>query len=314
MSDTVDRLLRLRAGNDPVKPAVIDPTTESATTNWIPRQSTSRRAFVGAGVGKGTRVGLLMPNGVRWVQLALALTRIGAVLVPLSTLLRPRELMAQLRVASVTYLVSVEEFRGHRYLDEIGAELGMPDLGRSVIQHPDLPALRRVWTCETVTAMPTRPNGRRSSDGRSRGTQRSTRRHVHLRQQRNAEGRDPLPWQRAWRRPIQPGGAVHRRRHPAVPSDAVLLGRRLRQWVAVSACSPARPWSPSRRRNPRRPSGCSSESGSRCSADGPTKPKHLPGSRFDRRRPVRAAAGQPRRAAAPRAARPPRRHGPTCSA
>ena len=47
-----------------------------------------------------------------------ALTRIGAVLVPLSTLLTPRELTAQLRAASVQFLVAVEEFRGHRYLDD----------------------------------------------------------------------------------------------------------------------------------------------------------------------------------------------------
>ena len=46
--------------------------------------------FVEAGVGKGTRVGLIMPNSVRWVRIALALTRVGAVLVPLSTLLQPQ--------------------------------------------------------------------------------------------------------------------------------------------------------------------------------------------------------------------------------
>ena len=74
-----------------------------------------------------------MPNGVRWVQIALALTRIGAVLVPLSTLLQPRELVAQLRVASVTYLVSVVEFKGHRYIDELRAELDLIDVERAVM-------------------------------------------------------------------------------------------------------------------------------------------------------------------------------------
>ena len=92
-------------------------------------------AFVDAGVGKGTRVGLIMPNSARWVQVAVALTRIGAVLVPLSTLLQAGELVAQLRVAAVQFLVSVEEFRGHRYLDDL----------RSVPQ-AELPALRQVWS------------------------------------------------------------------------------------------------------------------------------------------------------------------------
>ena len=96
-------------------------------------------AFLEGGVTKGTRVGLIMPNGVRWVQTAVALTRIGAVLVPLSTLLAPRELVAQLRVASVQYLVAVEEFRGHSYHDDIAME------------RADLPALRQVWTPAELT-------------------------------------------------------------------------------------------------------------------------------------------------------------------
>src|SRR5258708_11117163 len=77
-----------------------------------------------------------MPNGAQWVQIAVALTRIGAVLVPLSTLLQPPELVAQLRVASVQVLIAVEEFRGHRYLDDLDG----------VADTTELPALRAVWT------------------------------------------------------------------------------------------------------------------------------------------------------------------------
>ena len=50
---------------------------------------------------KGDRVALLAPNGIDWAVAAFAVMRIGAVLVPLSTLLRPPELLAQLQVASV---------------------------------------------------------------------------------------------------------------------------------------------------------------------------------------------------------------------
>ena len=93
-------------------------------------------ALIEAGIVKGTRVGLIMPNGVRWVQIAIAVTRIGAVLVPLSTLLQARELAAQLQTASVQFLISVQEFRGHRYLDEL--------------QREQLPALREVWTADRL--------------------------------------------------------------------------------------------------------------------------------------------------------------------
>src|SRR5690349_9106091 len=96
---TVDELIRSQAAQHGSKPAVVDPT---ARITYLELEATTRRlaaAFVDKGIGKGTRVGLLMPNGVRWVRIALALTRLGAVLVPLSTLLRPRELTTQLRFA-----------------------------------------------------------------------------------------------------------------------------------------------------------------------------------------------------------------------
>jgi acyl-CoA synthetase (AMP-forming)/AMP-acid ligase II len=136
MPDTIDRLVRLRAEQHGVKPMVID--TESRVT-YAELDETTRAlaaAFIEAGVGKGTRVALIMPNCVQWVQLAVALTRIGAVLVPLSTLLQPPELVAQLRVASVQLLIAVEEFRGHRYLDDLDG----------VANTTELPALRAVWT------------------------------------------------------------------------------------------------------------------------------------------------------------------------
>jgi acyl-CoA synthetase (AMP-forming)/AMP-acid ligase II len=114
---TIDALVRYRAAHDGARPAVIDPATRISYRELDATTRELAAVFVEAGIGKGARVGLLMPNGVRWVQMAVALTRIGAVLVPLSTLLQARELVAQLRVASVQFLISVEEFRGHRYLD-----------------------------------------------------------------------------------------------------------------------------------------------------------------------------------------------------
>ncbi|CQD18787.1 AMP-binding enzyme [Mycobacterium lentiflavum] len=135
MPSTIDRLVRLRADHDGDTPMVIDPTSR---IGYRELESTTRdlaAAFVEAGVGKGTRVGLIMPNSARWVQISIALTRIGAVLVPLSTLLQARELVAQLRAAAVQFLVSVGEFRGHRYLDDLKA-----------VPQSELPALRRVWS------------------------------------------------------------------------------------------------------------------------------------------------------------------------
>ena len=59
--------------------------------------------FLSAGVAKAAGRFDHAERGVRWAQIALVLTRIGAVLVPLSTLPTGLELIAQLRVASVRY-------------------------------------------------------------------------------------------------------------------------------------------------------------------------------------------------------------------
>lgn len=141
-TDTVDRLVRLRAERDPTSVAVIDPHARITYGQLHVTTIDLAAAFIEAGVGKGTRVGLIMPNSVRWVQIAVALTRIGAVLVPLSTLLAPPELAAQLRTASVRVLISVPEFRGRRYLDDLEAHRAA------------LPALRAVWTAEQAVTAP----------------------------------------------------------------------------------------------------------------------------------------------------------------
>ncbi|OBK80383.1 class I adenylate-forming enzyme family protein [Mycobacterium sp. 1164985.4] len=138
MSDTIDALVRLRAVEHGDKAAVIDP---SARITYAELDATTRElaaGFVAAGVGKGSRVALIMPNSAEWMRIAIALTRVGAVLVPLSTLLQPPELAAQLRMAAVQFVVAVEEFLGHRYLDEIAAE-----------RHR-LPALRQIWRADEL--------------------------------------------------------------------------------------------------------------------------------------------------------------------
>ena len=136
---TIDELVRWHAAHNGDKPMVIDPDSRVSYRELDESTADLAARFVEAGVGKGSRVGLIMPNSTRWVQVAVALTRIGAVLVPLSTLLKAGELATQLRVAAVQFLVSVEEFRGHRYLDDL----------RSVAR-TELPALQRIWSSEQL--------------------------------------------------------------------------------------------------------------------------------------------------------------------
>ena len=227
MPDTIDGLVRIRAEDDGDKPMVID--TDSRIT-YAELDATTRdlaAAFIAAGVSKGSRVGLIMPNCVQWVQIAVALTRVGAVLVPLSTLLQAPELVAQLRAASVQFLVAVR---------------GVP--------RPPLPRRRGTATIDTACVARSVAGGppargrrqpRRRQGRRNRHAQRHTRDHVHLGKQRPAQGRHPLTRQRARRGALGSRRAVHRPRHPALPADAVLLGGRIRQRCAVGAAGRRHP-------------------------------------------------------------------------
>jgi len=102
------------------------------------------RGLAARGVGRGARVGLLMPNRAEWLAAAFGVWRCGGILVPLSTLARPRELAHFLRSADVALLVAVRRFLRHDYaamLDEIA-----PGAGRSAapVFNVALPALRGV--------------------------------------------------------------------------------------------------------------------------------------------------------------------------
>jgi len=110
------------------------------------------RGLLAAGVGKGTRVALLMPNHPDWLLAWLATCRIGALCVPLTTFLRERELLWNLRHADVHTLLTCDRYLNHDYLDRL--ERAVPELleqSGDPLFLRDLPYLRsvRVWgPCE----------------------------------------------------------------------------------------------------------------------------------------------------------------------
>lgn len=124
MSDerlTVPTLVRRWAHEQSDHPFVV--TVDDALTYGELERRTAALVghFVGLGVGKGTRVGVLMPNSTDWPVVAFGASRAGATVVPLSTFLRPPELAAQLRTAGVEHLVLVGEFLGRDYLADLSA-------------------------------------------------------------------------------------------------------------------------------------------------------------------------------------------------
>lgn len=159
-SETIPALLAARRDDDADRRALVTADDAITFADLDDASAALAARLAAAGVVKGDRIGLLAPNGIEWATTALAALRIGAVLVPLSTLLRPPELLAQLATAAVTYLIAEPEFRNRRYLDDLAsAAPGLVDRlagdgdgagagggGR----HPAAPALRAVWAISEV--------------------------------------------------------------------------------------------------------------------------------------------------------------------
>lgn len=103
------------------------------------------RGLLAAGVGKGTHVGLLHPNGSEFVVAWLAAARIGAVSVPLSTFSTSAELRVLLRNADVALLLCASSYRSHDYVALLRGAVPKLDLGMAPPLFDDsLPVLRRI--------------------------------------------------------------------------------------------------------------------------------------------------------------------------
>jgi acyl-CoA synthetase (AMP-forming)/AMP-acid ligase II len=127
------------------------------------------RGLLARGAGKGSRIALLMPNGPDWVVAWLAAARIGALAIPLNTFYQARELRWVLEHADAQWLLTVDRFLGHDYLERL--EQVAPSLvGQSgpPLRAPELPFLRevRVWGDARRPWAADGPGGlRRAADG-----------------------------------------------------------------------------------------------------------------------------------------------------
>jgi acyl-CoA synthetase (AMP-forming)/AMP-acid ligase II len=137
---------------------VVTPTDRLTYREAAARSARVARRLLNEGVGKGTRVGIFFANGVDWIVWWLAVSRIGALAVPLSTLYAPEELAKVLRLADIALLVAP-----HRVLDIDVAErfeAAIPELtsqSGSSLSLASAPYLRRiVLTTDTDRCWATR--------------------------------------------------------------------------------------------------------------------------------------------------------------
>ena len=141
---TVPALLALRA-NRPTDEFIISPN-DRLTFGEAERQSAELAGrLLAAGVGKGTRLGVLYPNGGPWVVAWLAAARIGALTVPLSTFAPGPELTRALMHADVHGVLMGASFAGTSL--DARLEAGIPELAGSPpeLSLESLPFLRWIY-------------------------------------------------------------------------------------------------------------------------------------------------------------------------
>ena len=113
------------------------------------------RALQASGVGRGSRVALLAPNGPEWVIGWMAAARIGALVVLLNTFHQARELGWALRHCQAEALLTVDRYLNHDYVARLEQAVpGLADQHREAVAAESHPSLRAIWVWSDESSMP----------------------------------------------------------------------------------------------------------------------------------------------------------------
>lgn len=144
---------REHAGRDAVAAKGSDGTVVRWTYDELWEQSRRyAKGLLAAGVGRGTRVGLLLPNRAEWLAAAFGTAMVGGVLVPFSTFASPEELDQLLEHSGVALLVAQGGF-ARSPLHALAADCpGLLDGPVAPLRSPRWPFLRQVFDLDASAA------------------------------------------------------------------------------------------------------------------------------------------------------------------
>lgn len=120
-SRTLPGLVAEMAGRHPARNAITDQTYRCSYGELADEVRALARSFRALGVREGDKVALLMENRAEWLQVYLAVTSIGGVLVALNTWWRQDELSHALDLADVSVLVMVDAYLNSDYVAILAA-------------------------------------------------------------------------------------------------------------------------------------------------------------------------------------------------
>ena len=131
-------------------PMILERDASATYAQLAEKSAHLAKALLANGVGKGTRVALLFPNGVDFVATFLAITRIGALAVPVNTFCKTRELIWQLRHSDAQMLITVDQFLQNDYVERLDEGIADWSINRTdELFAAEVPYLRRILVRST---------------------------------------------------------------------------------------------------------------------------------------------------------------------
>lgn len=125
--DTIAACAARAAHLYPDRPALVEGDVVLTYRDYVGRARDVARGLLGAGVGAGERVATWAPNSIEHAVAILGTHLAGAVLVPVNARFRVGEAAQVLDDANARVLLTVEEFLGRRYAEEMtGHQAGHP--------------------------------------------------------------------------------------------------------------------------------------------------------------------------------------------
>jgi acyl-CoA synthetase (AMP-forming)/AMP-acid ligase II len=112
------------------------------------------RQLLAAGLGKGSRVGLILPSDETFLITWMAVTRIGAVAATISTLSTAAEIRKITKHADLQMLFAAPQYLHHNYVERIGTAIPGLAHARPPYRLVEVPYLRAVWFWGEVREVP----------------------------------------------------------------------------------------------------------------------------------------------------------------
>lgn len=119
--DTVPELLHALARRFPDTEAVVGPDGRVTFAELLVRCEAMAACYADAGLAPGERVGVLLPNGLRWIVAALGAHLAGLAAVPINTWYRSTEYAYVVDTAALRMIVTTDDLFGRPVLDDLAA-------------------------------------------------------------------------------------------------------------------------------------------------------------------------------------------------